>query len=242
MRESQDSVSANGAKGNGMGRSKATNAGRKASKTSSANSKALHALTIRMSPKLSFGLELLARLQNRSLNQAVEWALQYALVSTKGDHEPEAASLWTVLSEAWDNYQGWKRVLSLFYSNPTLVSFEERHACVLVTQSMEHQFLQSRVDGTPASADLEKNWDEIIAWAWPKLLRDAGAMELTRLQTVGNRHPLCADLGIKPPGYSKMSIEQLLPAAASFCREHADGLEPGMPTIRDVLFGQNRPN
>ncbi|MBK9656910.1 MAG: ribbon-helix-helix protein, CopG family [Rhodanobacteraceae bacterium] len=36
-------------------------------------------LTIRLSSKLKFGLELLARAQHRSLSQAVEWALQAGL-------------------------------------------------------------------------------------------------------------------------------------------------------------------
>lgn len=154
----------------------------------------LEVVTFRMPAKIKHGLELLARLQGRSLTQAIEWALQYTLANVRG-HATEPDTIWAVLSIAW-KYEGWERVYVLHACNPALVSFEDRHACELVANSIEGQFFDKRLGREGDNAALHLKWVSIIAWAWPKLCGDAAEMTLSELQRPDSRLPLCLDLGL----------------------------------------------
>lgn len=149
-------------------------------------SEKLEQFSIRLPPKLKYGLELLARLQGRSLSQSVEWALQHALANVK---VTDGIDLWFSLSTAWD-LRGWRRIYWLYESNPILVSFEERHACALVVGSLEFDYINSLwFTDEKKHKELVGKWDEIIEWAWPKLCADAREMGITG----GKAHHLCKE-------------------------------------------------
>lgn len=137
----------------------------------------LEPMTIRIPPKVRFGLDLLARLQGRSLTQAVEWALQNALTNARAvelkDGE-KSASLWMVLNVAWD-YEGWRRTYSLYGFNPMLVPFEERYACRLIERSLEQRTLDNMLSHGVISQEhmeLSEKWAFIVQRMWPDLVAD----------------------------------------------------------------------
>lgn len=95
----------------------------------------LEQFSIRLTPKLKFGLELLARAQNRSLSQAVEWALQVGLNSYRVNNEwDDVAGL---LDKAWAQDAEFDRLYTIYISAPHLLTFEDRAACEVVEQSIE---------------------------------------------------------------------------------------------------------
>lgn len=95
----------------------------------------LEQFSIRLTPKLKFGLELLARAQNRSLSQAVEWALQVGLNSYRVNNEGENVA--DLLDSAWTHEHPFDRLYSIYNSAPNLLTFDDRAACELVENSME---------------------------------------------------------------------------------------------------------
>lgn len=180
----------------------------------------LEKLTIRLTPKLKFGLETLARLQGRSLSQSIEWALQHALTKVgSGDGSPtnRESPLWGLLSHAWEIYEGWRRTYFLYSLNPMLVSFEERHACALVERSREQKYLYQLVR-SDSEKDIDKynalmqHWEPIVAWAWTKLLRDANTMDYSVFESPDGEDGelLCGWLGIMSPEDYELPIDTLI--------------------------------
>lgn len=170
----------------------------------------LEALTIRLPPKLKLGLDLLARLQGRSLSQAVEWSLQQALLSVRvGD-----ISLLDLTAKVI-NCQGPERAERLYKANPALLPFEERHAIELILSSKEGKYIES---GQWEALDHErvqevlKGYQLVIGFLWPRLLGDANTLEIAAKQASGKRS-LSADCGILPGDVSK-SIEETIVIAA----------------------------
>lgn len=170
-----------------------------------AGSSGLRALSIRLPPKLSLGLEVLARAQHRSLNQAVEWALQFALVNFPAAHA-QSRSLWEVIGDAWSAGSGWRKTWVLYHANPAFVSFEEQHACGLVANSAEQAAIDRLIAEHRLVVDLATprheyaivdQWHAIITWAWPALLDDANSLVLRAIQkTKGGSFVLCDALGL----------------------------------------------
>lgn len=166
----------------------------------------LEPLTIRMDAKLKFGLELLARHQGRSLSQATEWALQHALTTVRVG--ANKVILWHVLSVAWDR-EGWRRWHALYDFDPTLVPFEERHACMLVENSPEMEFLRVRLENLADSKewlDRFQKWETIIDAYWPILLEDASS----RLFETDGHQPLLVEIGVAEEDDSKAGIPALI--------------------------------
>lgn len=133
-------------------------------------------LTIRLSSKLKFGLELLARLQGRSLSQSVEWALQYALSNVHAGNSSTLASLADRLSK----FDGWERAFWLHAANPVLVKFEERHACRIIANSDEWRFLDHAFQerGAEECIELYDCWRLVVTDIWPSLLKDSDELAI----------------------------------------------------------------
>lgn len=177
----------------------------------------LEVVTFRLPAKLKVGLELLARLQGRSLTQSIEWALQYALVNVPANDVGDRESLWGVLNSAM-TCSGWEGVLKLYDANPSLVSFEERHACSLVRQSLEHQYLDRSAleeSSLVEYVDLHHQWVKVVQWSWPLLLEDANVMEISARQQKAPRHPLCQDLPLTGEDLTDVPIASVIRKSAS---------------------------
>jgi len=170
----------------------------------------LEALTVRLPAKLKTALDMLARLQGRSLSQSVEWALQHALANVRGVIQDDSGSLWDLVQSAWD-LQGWERTYFLYLLNQQLITFEERHACRLVSTSVEQEFIDE-MQCSGAVKNLHKvkaGWSRVVAWMWPKLLDDATAMRINPRE----RLPLTAKVGALPPAYWKQPIPETIERA-----------------------------
>jgi hypothetical protein len=111
----------------------------------------LDQFSIRLTPKLKFGLELLARAQNRSLSQAVEWALQVGLNSYRINNDWENVA--GLLDAVWASEDPFDRVNTIYGAAPNLLSFDDRAACEVVERSREwelaHEYLGTAKYATP---------------------------------------------------------------------------------------------
>ena len=116
----------------------------------------LEQFSIRLAPKLKFGLELLARAQNRSLSQAVEWALQVGLNSYRVNNEWQNVA--GLLEKAWEHESEFDRLYTIYLSAPHLLSFEDRSACEVVDQSFEMEMANAYLR---AQANSEEERDKL---------------------------------------------------------------------------------
>lgn len=139
----------------------------------------LEQFSIRLPPKLKFGLEMLARHQHRSLSQAVEWAVQVGLNSAHVDKD--GTSLGEVLDRAWTSGSDAEKTLAIYRHAPGLLSFEEAACCELLEHSADMAELWRHVESgphTPAQlramgeeldriywASVLPHWNEVQRWA-----------------------------------------------------------------------------
>lgn len=93
----------------------------------------LEQFSVRLPPKLKFGLELLARAQHRSLSQVVEWALQMGMNTYEVGRDFE--SLTDLLSKAWQYPHEGQRLLEIYRAAPALLSYEEAAVCELIDRA-----------------------------------------------------------------------------------------------------------
>lgn len=117
----------------------------------------LQQLTVRMSPKVKYGLELLARAQHRSLSQAVEWALQRGLNSYEIPGR-QRQTLGDALDSLWQLNHDAARALLLRQIAPGLLSFDEAAAAELVVKSAESILLANYSDAVKHEAQTIAKW------------------------------------------------------------------------------------
>ncbi len=167
---------------------------------------ALEALTIRLTPKLRYGLELLARAQHRSLSHAIEWALNVGLnnyeVGVNGGGDPD--TIGSVIDYAWDQNSASERALSIYHVSPILLSFEDAKTCELVEKSIEKKrCYEPAPDGLESDADwtslkdlelsrrtafyafVAETWDEIRKQAVERAHAGKSIENLSLFQMVG---------------------------------------------------------
>lgn len=83
-------------------------------------------MTVRLDPKLKYGLEILARKQYRNLSSLVEWSLNKAL-SDPEDGLPD-------LDKIWDVYEA-DRLVKLALYKPELLNFDEQKIWKLIKEN-----------------------------------------------------------------------------------------------------------
>ena len=152
----------------------------------------LEQFSIRLQPKLKFGLNVLAQMQGRSLSQAIEWALQASLAHVDVTDE---LTLWSVIETAWERPEGWQRTFDLYQYDRALVSFEERHACAVVEESDDYAELNDLETSNPEKYwPLYFKWAEIVEFYWQRLLRDASEFLISK-KVKESRHSLMRAIG-----------------------------------------------
>jgi len=119
----------------------------------------LDQFSIRLPPKLKLGLELLARAQGRSLSQAIEWALQVGLNNYRASPQKTVAE---ILDEIWDLPTDEHRHLAIWHIAPTLLPFEIRAACELISNSREGKQVAQELPATRAPKQDRSGHD----WRW----------------------------------------------------------------------------
>ncbi len=93
-------------------------------------------ITVRLDPKIRYGLELLARKQRRTLSSVVEWALQQAIYWPEGGlieqgNDGKPVDLLTAL---WDVEEA-DRLYLMASIRPNWMSFEEERLVKLIRES-----------------------------------------------------------------------------------------------------------
>lgn len=99
--------------------------------------------SVRLPPKLKFGLELLARAQHRSLSQVVEWAVQMGMNTYEVGRNFE--SLTDLLTAAWEHEEEGRRLLEIYRTAPALLSFEDAAVCELVDRAADPGDLEAHI-------------------------------------------------------------------------------------------------
>lgn len=121
-------------------------------------------LTVRIHPKLKYGLELLARKQHRTLTTVVEWALTRALEDEKegltkyvnvGD--AEFNHYINILQEVWDPWEA-DRFVNLAMCCPELLSYEEELVWKVIKET---KVFWPSSDNKPYFELIRANWDAI---------------------------------------------------------------------------------
>lgn len=135
----------------------------------------LEQFSVRLPPKLKFGLELLARAQHRSLSQAVEWAVQVGLNSFEADRD--GTTLGRVLDEAWSKESEAERLLAIYRRAPMLLSFEDAATCELLARSRDLEAMWAELEAEHASSEgrqarevaLESSYWRTVLAHWKEL-------------------------------------------------------------------------
>lgn len=77
---------------------------------------------IRIDPKIKFALDIMGRMQKRSLTAVVEWAISQAITQQAIDHN--GTSLSTVLDKIWSTDES-VRLLKLAFHMPEALTYDE---------------------------------------------------------------------------------------------------------------------
>lgn len=167
----------------------------------------LEQFSIRLPPKLKFGLELLARAQHRSLSQVVEWAVQMGMNSYEVGRDFE--SLTDLLTAAWSYPEEGRRLLEVYRSAPALLSYEDAAACELIDRAVDlldfSEHFQNELKADPQSKDLSTDefWQRVRqeeeTYYWPVIWKN-----WVRLKE------LAVELSNNGKGLRLLSIERLL--------------------------------
>lgn len=145
-------------------------------------------LTIRISNKLRYGLELLARAQHRSLSQAVEWALQVGLNAYEVGSERE--SLGSVLDKVWAEQTEAARLLHIYWHAPGLLEFEDFVTCELIDRSRERLEIMEELPEHELGMDKLARKDPKRSALVPKLMARVRELEDTYGKFVISLWPL----------------------------------------------------
>lgn len=113
---------------------------RKATTTASGKTESL---TVRLDPKIRYGLELLARKQRRTLSSVVEWALHKAIYDkTEGLYDEQGGDA-NLLDFLWDVEEA-DRHYHMAIIRPALQNFEEERLVKLIAESDFYHYLKDQ--------------------------------------------------------------------------------------------------
>lgn len=171
-------------------------------------------ITVRLSPKMKFGLELLARKQHRTISGVVEWAIARALESDElgqaktettasqsikgpdGEGVPFTITYMPLLERLWAPHES-ERILNLSKHAPNLLSFEEevilrilRTAVAYITEEKADYTIGFLGGDEPQPRLISKLWDKIKACAAGDITEDdlENALSLAYLKGEGGSH------------------------------------------------------
>lgn len=119
------------------------------------------ALSIRIDPRLKYGLELLSRHQRRAVTGVVEWALSEALSSeVMTDVLENRYTLANVLPTLWSENEI-ERLLALWFHFPTLLTYEESRLVnvLLRTDELWHRLPPTK-QGDFKLTDVLHSWEK----------------------------------------------------------------------------------
>lgn len=93
------------------------------------------ALSIRIEPRMRYGLEILARLQRRAVTGVVEWSIAQAFQNeTTRDSKGSEVGFERALDRLWSPNEP-ERILALRFYYPALMTFEEERLAKVLTST-----------------------------------------------------------------------------------------------------------
>ncbi len=124
-----------------------------ARKANSSNQPKAESITVRLEPKIRYGLELLARKQRRTISSVVEWALQKAIHDTAEGLYDEQGKELNLLEFLWDVEES-DRLYQLATCRRNLMNFEEEKLIKIIIESdyfhaLSDSFLHLKNDENP---------------------------------------------------------------------------------------------
>lgn len=122
---------------------------------------------IRIDPKIKFALDLMGRLQKRSLTAVIEWAIANAIAQQRVDTSMSGESLDHLLDEIWSTDES-MRLIMLAIHLPAALTYDELRIWETIKASAP--FWRSYPDGSfevnPERIELDRIracWSEILA-------------------------------------------------------------------------------
>ena len=118
-------------------------------------------LGARISPKAQYGLRLLARIQGRTIADAVEWSINLALRSTRVGASVMETRLGRIVDAVWELESEARQIHYLDAHAPELLDFDQRAAWSLVKRCKElwqdrhFAFIQDGDDEPPEQVEVE---------------------------------------------------------------------------------------
>ncbi len=112
------------------------------------------AVGIRIDPKIKFALDVMGRLQKRSLTAVIEWAVSKAIT----EYQIEGASLGDKINEIWSTDEV-VRITRLVTKLPQAATYDEMRIWDTIRNSPDFWDDRDRLDETA----LHKNWRALLA-------------------------------------------------------------------------------
>jgi len=91
-------------------------------------------LTVRLEPKLKWGIELLARKHRRNMSSVLEWIIINAINGNEGLNVVQNSTTTSLLDLAWDTDEA-DRIVKLAIYYPTLLTYEEEVVWKLIKEN-----------------------------------------------------------------------------------------------------------
>lgn len=119
---------------------------------------------IRIDPKIKFALDIMGRLQKRSLTAVIEWAISQAIVQQSADFN--GTSLSTVLDKVWSTDES-ARLVMLAIHLPEALTYDELRIWETIKASSYfwRKYPDSSFDTTPDKLDLaavRAGWHDLL--------------------------------------------------------------------------------
>ncbi|NNA76990.1 hypothetical protein HBO13_30615 [Pseudomonas lactis] len=122
---------------------------------------------IRIDPKIKFALDIMGRLQKRSLTAVIEWAISNAIANQKIDVDGDVeVSLSKILDKIWSTDES-TRLVKLCFDMPQAITYDELRIWETIKASSYfwHTYPDGSFDTTPEKIDLEA-----VRLGWPDLM------------------------------------------------------------------------
>lgn len=120
---------------------------------------------IRIDPKIKFALDIMGRLQKRSLTAVIEWAISQSIANQTLDHE--GTTLSSMLDKVWSTDESY-RLINLAIHMPEALTYDELRIWETIKES--RYFWVEYPDGTYSSDDYERLVHFLVSSNWMQLL------------------------------------------------------------------------
>lgn len=117
---------------------------------------------IRIDPKIKFALDMMGRLQKRSLTAVIEWAISSAMVQQQIDNQSGGRSVSEAIESIWSTDEA-TRFINMCFEVPSLLTYDEMRIWDTIKLSADFWMTD-----TP-SIYREHLWDGVVRDHWDKL-------------------------------------------------------------------------